>query len=102
MMDLIGQIITFCGVLCMLVAALGMLRMPDFFTRLHPAGIKDSFGLPLVVLGLVLQTGFTLESGKLGMLLVFMLFTSPVATHALARAALVIREKKAAQKEDKA
>jgi multicomponent Na+:H+ antiporter subunit G len=100
-MILAGEIITFLGVLGMLVAALGMLRMPDFFTRLHPAGIKDSFGLPLVVLGLAMQAGLTLASAKLWLLLLFTLFTSPVACHALARAALVIREKKSLRQQEK-
>ncbi|MBI1274807.1 sodium:proton antiporter [bacterium] len=98
MMVVLGQFLTLLGALCMLIAAIGLVRMPDFFTRMHPAGIKDSLGMPLVMIGLMLQLGFTLECAKLLLLLVFVLLTSPVATHALARAALVIREKKASMK----
>ncbi|MEO6363544.1 MAG: monovalent cation/H(+) antiporter subunit G [Caldimonas sp.] len=75
------------GFFC-IVGALGMLRMPDFYTRMHAASVVDTLGAALVLLGLVLQAGATLVSAKLGMIGLLLFFTSPTAAHALARAAL--------------
>ena len=76
------------GIFFMFSAALGIIRMPDFFTRLHPAGIADSLGAPLFLLGIAIQNGTTLFSGKILLLILFMLITNPTACHALAKAAL--------------
>ncbi|MCK9212996.1 MAG: monovalent cation/H(+) antiporter subunit G [Rhodoferax sp.] len=76
------------GVFCV-VGAIGLLRMPDFFTRMHAASVIETLGAGLILLGLVLQAGFTLVSVKLLMLGLLILFVSPTATHALARAAMV-------------
>jgi multicomponent Na+:H+ antiporter subunit G len=86
--DIIGLVLILAGVFFMFSAALGVLRMPDFFTRLHPAGITDSLGAPLVLIGVAIQSGATLFSGKIILLILFMLITNPTACHALAKAAL--------------
>lgn len=74
------------GVFC-IIGAVGMIRLPDVFSRMHGVGLIDTMGLGMIFLGLALQSGFTLTLAKLGMVLLFVLFTSPTATHALARAA---------------
>ena len=71
-----------------LIGGLGMLRMPDLYTRMHAAGLVDTGGLLFLTLGMVLQTGFSLLSVKLLLIVAFILYTSPVSTHALAQAAL--------------
>ena len=71
-----------------LIGGIGLFRMPDFYTRLHAASLTDTLGIGLIILGLVFQAGWTLISVKLLLILLFVLFTSPIATHALARAAL--------------
>ncbi|MCW5659749.1 MAG: monovalent cation/H(+) antiporter subunit G [Burkholderiaceae bacterium] len=76
------------GLFCM-VGALGMLRMPDFYTRMHAASVIDSLGAGLILLGLLLQAGFTLVAVKLLFIGLLLFFASPTATHALARAAMV-------------
>lgn len=76
------------GIFC-IVGAIGLLRMPDFYTRMHAASVIETLGAGLILLGLVLQAGFTLITVKLLMLGVLVLFVSPTATHALARAAMV-------------
>lgn len=76
------------GAFC-LIGAIGLLRMPDFYTRMHAASIIDTLGAALILLGLLLQAGMTLIAVKLFMLAVLIFFTSPTATHALARAAMV-------------
>jgi len=72
----------------MIVGTIGVLRMPDVYTRLHAAGMTDTLGAGFLLLGMGLQTGFTLVTLRLGLVYAFLLFTSPIATHALARAAL--------------
>ena len=76
------------GAFFMLTAALGLVRMPDFFTRLHPAGIADSLGGPLLLVGIAIKYGFSLFSGKIILLILFMLITNPTACHALSKAAV--------------
>jgi len=75
------------GAFCV-IGAIGLLRMPGFFTRMHAASIVDTLGAAFILLGLMLQTGLTLVTVKLIAIGVLLFFTSPVATHALARAAL--------------
>jgi len=76
------------GGMFVLVGGVGVVRMPDIFTRLHAASVADTMGAGLILLGLILQSGFDLGTFKLLLLLVFLLFTGPTATHALAEAAL--------------
>ena len=83
----IGGVLVVAGGLFMVVGALGLLRMPDVFTRLHAASVADSFGLPLVLVGLMFYGGLTLVTVKLFFLFAFAALTGPAATHAVARAA---------------
>jgi multicomponent Na+:H+ antiporter subunit G len=76
------------GFFCV-VGALGMLRMPDFYTRMHAASVIETLGAGLILLGLLLQGGITLISVKLLFIGVLIFVASPTATHALARAAVV-------------
>ena len=69
-----------------MVGAIGMLRMPDAFTRMHAASIIDTLGVGMIVTGLMVQSGLTLTTARLAIILVLVFFTSPVATHAIARA----------------
>jgi len=75
------------GAFC-LVGALGVLRMPDFYTRVHAASVTDNVGSFAILLGLALQSGLTLVSVKLLFIAGLIFFTSPAATHALVKAAL--------------
>ncbi len=70
------------------IGAIGLLRFPDFFTRLHAASVIETMGSILIVVGLVFQAGLTLVSVKLVLLVIFIMFTSPTAAHALAKSAL--------------
>jgi len=69
------------------IGGIGMLRMPDFYTRSHAASLTDTLGAALILLGLGLQSGFNLVSAKLLLVLIFLYLTSPTATHALVKAA---------------
>lgn len=70
------------------VGAIGVVRMPDVFARMHAAGISDTVGAGLLIGGMMIEAGLTLVAVKLLIILLVILFTSPVATHALAQAAL--------------
>ena len=76
------------GSFFVLIGGVGLLRFPDFFTRLHAVGVTDTLGSWLVLGGLMMQSGFTQTSLKLGLIGVVFLFTSPTGSHALAKAAL--------------
>jgi len=76
------------GFFC-IVGTVGLVRMPDFYTRMHAASITDTLGAGLVLAGLVLQAGLTLVAAKLVVIGLLLFFTSPTASHALARAAFV-------------
>ena len=77
------------GSLCVLVGGIGLLRLPDFYTRVHAAGITDTVGAWLILAGLMVHEGFTLVTAKLALVLVFLILTSPTAGHALAKAAFL-------------
>ena len=77
------------GVFFVVVGGVGLLRMPDFFTSMHAASVTDTLGAGLVLAGLMLQAGLTLVTAKLAIIVLLIFFTSPAATHALAKAALV-------------
>ena len=71
-----------------LIGAVGVLRFPDFFSRLHPAGITDTLCASLVLFGLMLQATDFAVVVKLLLILFFLLFTTPSATLALAKTAV--------------
>lgn len=76
------------GSLFIFVGTLGLLRLPDVFTRMHGAGMTDTLGAGLLILGMLLQTTDWLVAVKLILIIIFLAFTSPTTSHALARAAL--------------
>jgi multicomponent Na+:H+ antiporter subunit G len=86
--ELISWICLLAGGVLALIGGLGMLRLPDVFARLHGAGMIDTLGLGLILLGLMVQAGLSLVTVKLVLILLFVLVTSPITTHALARACL--------------
>lgn len=89
MLDLLSGILLLSGGTFGILGGLGLLRFPDFYTRLHAAGVTDTLCALLIVAGLALQSGLSLLTVKLALILLFLLFTAPTASHALARAAMV-------------
>lgn len=75
------------GFLCV-TGGIGLLRMPDFFSRVHAAGVTETLAAPLLLFGLLLQMEWSLDSIKVLLILAFVLATNPTATHAMAKAAL--------------
>jgi len=92
-LDIVSTVFLGLGGLVMLAAAVGVLRFPDFYTRLHAAGKGDTLGQALVLLGLaipVAAAGFGQIGFKLLLIMLFVFIFNPTATHALARGAWVI------------
>jgi multicomponent Na+:H+ antiporter subunit G len=85
--DLVSWLLIIAGSFFCLIGALGLLRMPEFYTRMQAASLIDTIGAGLLLLGMILQAGFTLVTVKLVFVGLLLFFTSPTATHALARAA---------------
>ncbi len=89
LLDILSWVLLALGGAFVFIGGVGALRMPDLFTRMHAASLTDTAGAVLVITGLMLQAGASLASIKLGMILVFLLLTSPTATNALASAAML-------------
>lgn len=89
LLDLASWLLLCAGGFFCIAGGLGLLRMPDFYTRMHAASVVDTLGAGLILLGLILQAGFTLVAVKLLMIGLLIFFASPTAGHALARAALI-------------
>lgn len=87
-LDILGWALLLTGGFMATVSGLGLLRMPDLFTRMHAAGIGDTLAAGLILAGLMTQSGFTLNLVKLALIVIFIGCTSPTSTHALAKAAL--------------
>ena len=84
------------GLFFFFVGVLGVLRLPDFYTRMHAAGKCDSLAAELVLIGVALYNlqDFTLAtvlvSAKILLIAVFIFVASPTATHAITEAALIL------------
>lgn len=92
-LDAVSWVCILLGVGFMLTGTFGVLRFPDVFTRQHAAGMTDTAGAGFIVLGLMFQSGLGLNLARLLFILLFLVFTSPIATHAVCRAALHAGEK---------
>ena len=75
------------GTLALVIGSLGLIRLPDVFSRIHAVGMMDTAGVGFIVLGMMIHEGFSLISVKLAAVAVFLFFTSPIATHAVAQVA---------------
>jgi multicomponent Na+:H+ antiporter subunit G len=87
-LDIASWFCLIVGCIFSLIGAIGIIRLPDVYTRMHGGGIIDTLGIGLIFLGLVLQVPDWITGAKLGLILIFIFFTSPTTTYALARAAI--------------
>lgn len=87
-LDIASWVLLMAGAVFYLVGCIGLIRMPDVFTRMHALSVAETAGVIFLVAGMMLQAGLTLVTVKLAIILATVLLTAPVASHALARAAL--------------
>jgi multicomponent Na+:H+ antiporter subunit G len=85
--EIVALILVFAGAIFCLIGAIGVLRFPDLFARMHAAGLTDTLGAFLVLVGLMFLAGWSLALAKLIFILAFLWMTSPTSSHALAKAA---------------
>jgi multicomponent Na+:H+ antiporter subunit G len=76
------------GLVFIVVASIGVLRLPDFYTRLHAQSKCDTLGAALFLGGIAIYLGWSLIALKVLAILVFLAVGNPLAAHALGRAAL--------------
>ena len=75
------------GAFFLLASAIGMLRLPDFYCRLHASGNSETLGVMLSFMGLVIYEGRTLTSFKMIMIFLLIFLGNPIGTHILSKAA---------------
>lgn len=86
--DILSWALILTGSFIIVVGGIGLVRLPDFYTRGHAAGMTDTLGSALVILGMMAEAGWSLNMARLLFILIFLFFTSPTASHALGHAAL--------------
>lgn len=86
-MNIIGLVFIFGGLFFLTISCIGIIRLPDFYARTHAVGKSETLGAMLFLLGLALYNGFEIASLKLILILIFIGFANPTATHIMARAA---------------
>lgn len=87
--DVLSWACLLAGGFLVIVTGISLLRLPDFFSRIHGVSVTDTLGAGLILLGLALQAGFSLVAVKLAFVLILLVITSPPTAHALAKAALL-------------
>ncbi len=85
--ELLSNGLLLAGAAFCVIGGIGVLRLPDLYTRTHAVSVSDSLGAVLVLLGLTVQAGFGLGAAKLLTLVLFLLLTGPATSHALVKAA---------------
>lgn len=88
LLDMISWVLLLAGSFFCFSGGVGVLRFPDFYTRMHAAGVTDTLGAALILIGLMLQAPDGIVLVKLILILLFALLTGPTASHALAKSAL--------------
>ena len=86
-LDILSWVLLLSGSAFALIGGVGILRFPDFYSRLHAGGITDTMGAGLILAGLMVQAGMSLLALKLFMVFWFLYVSSPTSAHALAKAA---------------
>lgn len=86
-LDLLSWALLLSGSVLLIISGVGLLRLPDFYSRVQAAGMTDTLCMILIIVGLVLQTDSLEVGAKLLFTLVFLFFTAPAASHALTKTA---------------
>ena len=88
LLNILGIVCIYLVIICSLVASIGLFYFPDVFARMHATGVTDTFGAGLILVGLMFYGGWNYSLGKLLLILLFTLLTSPTISHVLAITAL--------------
>ncbi len=88
-MTWVSFIIMGVGVVFVLIGSLGILRFSDIYSRLQASGVSDNAGLGLILIGLIVRSGWNRHDLTLLLLLLILLITNPIVTHSISRSAFV-------------
>ena len=88
LMNISSTLFLLIGSFLCVSGGVGILRFPDFYTRMHAVGVTETLATAMILIGLMLQNPDGLVVVKLMIILLMTLFISPTASHALARAAV--------------
>lgn len=86
--EIISAILLIVGFIFILLSTVGVMRLPDFFTRLHSSSIGETIGIFLIGFGMIVYEGMDFTSAKIFMIIVAIFFANPVGTHLIGKAAL--------------
>lgn len=96
-LNILTLVLMLVGVCFMVLSAVGLLRLPDIYTRMHAGGKSSTLGIIALLLGVAVHRGTLLSMAKIAALIAFFFLTAPVAAHMLGRAAYLTRVKPVAQ-----
>ena len=85
--EIIAGIFMLAGFFFFFTATVGLLRLPDFYSRMHATGKGDTLAALFSLIGLAVYEGFSITSVKIVLIAVFLFLAQPTATHAISRAA---------------
>lgn len=86
--NLIAAVLLCAGFFLMVVSAVGVVRLPDFFSRLHASSIGETLGIVLAGTGFAVYEGFDLISAKILLIAAAVFLVNPVGTHLIGKAAI--------------
>ena len=86
-MTVVAIILILGGAFFLTVSCIGLIRLPDFYTRNHAVGKSETLGTVLILLGLIVYNGWAITGLKVFIILMFVGIANPTATHALLKAA---------------
>ncbi len=87
--DIIVSILIILGCMLLTVSAIGLLKLPDFFSRLHASSIGQTLGVILIASALLINTGINWSSLKIFLIILGVFMANPLCTHLIGRAALL-------------
>jgi multicomponent Na+:H+ antiporter subunit G len=88
MFALVGNVLIFLGLMLVFSAAIGCIRLPDFFTKMHAATVGDAVGCPLILIGIAIQSSNFQSFAKVLVLALILLIINPTASFLLNNIAL--------------
>lgn len=86
--EIISAVLLIIGFVLMVISAIGVIRLPDFFSRLHASSIGETLGIVLAALGLVVYEGVSLTSVKILLVAAALFLVNPLGTHLIGKAAI--------------
>lgn len=87
LIEIIAYTLITLGIFFVLSSLIGLFRFPDFYTKMHAAGVADSFGIPLCLIGLCLLQTSLISAVKVVVIIILFFLITPTSTHALIKAA---------------